>query len=288
MVNFFKRKSDGTLNAKIVMKTASGAPLGMASNACPAVADWNGDGLFDILVGTENAADNGGGLIKLFINKGTAQKYSFEDGVLVKTSDGQVIKNYQRIRIQVVDLNYDGKLDLVMGQGWSTNASFWFFENSGTAKVPSLKQPVKLQKKDGSTITVYLDASPCFTDWNSDGGLDLIAAGKGLENGIDLYLGEKPPTPVLNSNSVKPAVRKYTLQGGHYRTELYLNNQENILFQVLSVDGRMVESVNLGSLPAGANSIRHDMNKYPTGCYVIRVRAGEKSINENRLLLFKN
>ncbi len=172
----------------MVLKTASGAKLGMETNSSPAVADWNGDGLLDILVGAEGLND--GGLIKLFVNKGTATDYSFEEGAVVKTSDGQAIKDYERIRIQVVDLNYDGKLDLVMGEGWNTSAGFLFFENTGTTTEASLKQPVKLKKTDGSNIAVYLDAGPCFADWNDDGGLDLIAAGKGDDRGIDLYFGD--------------------------------------------------------------------------------------------------
>jgi len=291
-VNFFKRKSDGTLNAKVQLKTASGKFIQTHSNSACEVIDWNNDGLLDILISSEYAKYDGGAVVKLFLNKGSATSYSFADSVNMKTSDGKDISLYERTNICVADLNYDGKKDLILGDGigdyngWQCNV--YFFENIGTNGSPSLKIPVKLKNTNNTDIKIQYDLKPYITDWNEDGGLDLLLGHMNAEVGIDIYLGEKPPTPILNSNSVKPAVRKYTLQSGFYRTELYLNNQENILFQVLSVNGRMVESVNLGNLPAGANSIRHDMNKYPTGCYVIRVLAGEKSINENRLLLFKN
>jgi len=268
MVNFFKRKSDGTLNAKIVMKTAAGVGLGMASNSCPAVADWNGDGLLDILVGAEGLND--GGLIKLFVNKGTATNYSFAEGVVVKTSDGQAIKDYQRIRIQVVDLNYDGKLDLVMGEGWNTNAGFWFFENIGTTKAPSLKKPVKLQKKDGSNIAVYLDAGPCFADWNSDGGLDLIAAGKGLEKGIDLYFGDVVTD--IKHDAVYSGgliIKNYSFVQGRLSVSLDFNGRNNMALSIVSLAGRTIYSEPVGNRSPGNHSITINPGNISAGVFFI-------------------
>jgi hypothetical protein len=271
MVNFFKRKSDGTLNAKVIMKTASGATLGMASNSCPAVADWNGDGLLDVLVSSEVPNANGGGLIKLFINKGTAQDYSFEDGVLVKTSDGQAIKDYERVRIQVVDLNYDGKLDLVMGEGWNSNAGFWFFENIGSTTAPSLKQPVKLKKKDGSDIAAYLDAGPCFADWNSDGGLDLIAAGKGLEKGIGLYFGDVVTGINHNKNStVKSILKSYSVVNGQLSVTVNFSGAGNIVFTIVSLNGRVIHTENARNLSAGNHKITVNLRNIPRGVFLLQ------------------
>ncbi len=188
-VNFYKRSDDGTLDATVRLKTASGAFVKTHTNAAPAVADWNGDGLLDILISGEYASDNGGSLVKLYINKGTPQNYSFEDEQPLKTSDGQPIdQGLERTCIQVVDLDRNGTLDLVLGEGWHSKAGFIFFENVGTPTSPSLVRRDRLEQTDGSIVSVYLDAKPSFVDWNNDGIYDLLAAGK--EDSIDLYFGE--------------------------------------------------------------------------------------------------
>lgn len=286
MVNFFKRKSDGTLNAKVVMQTASGAKLGMSSNSCPAVADWNGDGLLDILVGAEGLND--GGLIKLFVNKGTTTNYNFADGIVVKTSDGQAIKDYERIRIQVVDLNYDGKLDLVMGEGWNSNAGFWFFENIGTTTEPSLKQPVKLKKTDGSNIGVYLDAGPCFADWNDDGGLDLIAAGKGMERGIDLYFGDVITGIKQNTfSSNRSILQMYSVDQGRISVTVNLTETKSMVFNIITMNGRVLHTENVGNLSTGNHTLIVNPEDIPSGVFLIQCVAGKHYEEERKIVIWK-
>ena len=290
-MNFFKRKSDGTVNAKVQLKTAGGNFVKTYSNSACEVTDWNGDGLMDILISTEYAVDNGGSVIKLFLNEGTATSYSFAEGVNVKTSDGKDISLYHRTNMCVADLNYDGKLDIILGEGWNpsvgTKDYIYFFENVGTTTDPSLKLPVKLQQTNNTAIVGSFDVKPYITDWNEDGGLDILLGH--LDAGpIDIYLGEKPSVNIIHKGaSLRPFIIKGAIESGLYRADLYLNSPENVLLQLLSVNGRNVETVDKGLLPAGVNHIRYNMNNIPAGYYLITIIAGEKCIKLNPVLLTK-
>jgi hypothetical protein len=74
----------------------------------PLLVDWDGDGVQDLLVGSEN------GEIFFYRNEGTEKKPSFLKGVKLE-SGGKVIKKGTRARIDVADWNSDGKLDLLLG-----------------------------------------------------------------------------------------------------------------------------------------------------------------------------
>ncbi len=267
------------------MKTKAGAFMKTESNSAPAVYDWNNDGLLDILSGAEGSLPSAPLPPLLFINIGTNTKPEFADAVKIKANNVE-IGDAERFNIDVADLNYDGKQDLLIGAGWSA-ANAIFYENSGTKENPVLKKGVNLKNMNGTDIKLGMDLKVYVTDWNEDGGLDLLLGHLEKADGIDIYLGEKPPTLILNNKSVTSFLRNSSLQCGYYKANLYLNNPGNILLQVFSVTGRMVESMNMGNLPAGANVISYDMNIYPAGYYLINIIAGEKTINQNPIFLVK-
>ena len=76
----------------------------------------------------------------------------------------------------VADLNGDGMLDLVVGDG---DGMFHYFENTGTATAP------KFEKKTGGAnpfagIDIGEGIKPAFADMDGDGLLDLIVANVGI------------------------------------------------------------------------------------------------------------
>ncbi|QDT22073.1 FG-GAP repeat domain-containing protein [Gimesia chilikensis] len=100
---------------------AGGKPLEVEKHCCPVVADWDQDGLWDLLAG----CDKGG--VTWFQNVGTKTKPVFAEGkALVDNSQqngyDQMIAWEEedlvpaiRSQIDVVDYNQDGKLDLLLG-----------------------------------------------------------------------------------------------------------------------------------------------------------------------------
>ncbi|MFO0912063.1 MAG: VCBS repeat-containing protein [Pirellulales bacterium] len=99
---------------------AAGEPLKVKAHFCPKVADWDGDGIWDIIAGSDD------GSVHVFRNVGTPEKPAFAQGsVLVEAhagngydrkiwDDSQIVPGI-RSQVEVVDYNGDGKLDLLVG-----------------------------------------------------------------------------------------------------------------------------------------------------------------------------
>lgn len=94
------------------------------SRPSPYVIDWDGDGVPDLLCGTERAQ------VIFFKNKGTAKSPKLAKGSELKLEGADFDKSY-RCRIDVTDYNNDGKLDLLVGNFYSykkpMGGNIWLF-----------------------------------------------------------------------------------------------------------------------------------------------------------------
>jgi FG-GAP-like repeat len=139
-----------------------------------AVADWNGDGLLDLIVGDIQ------GHVSVYLNEGTKEHYAFGKPVQLK-ANGQLIQvPHGDAGPCVADWDGDGLLDLIVGCG---DGSVIFYRNSGTAKEPKLDEgqvlipPGSIEydaDKIPKTPTRGVRAKVCVVDYNGDGLPDLL------------------------------------------------------------------------------------------------------------------
>jgi hypothetical protein len=135
----------------------AGVPIQVSGPAAARVADLNGDGLSDLVVGA------GDGTVRVFLSTGTGA-----DGrpiLAVGTAFSLPGVSLTNARPFVGDLNQDGSHDFLIGYA---NGDIYEFLNSGTDAAPVFTNGSKLP------ISVHSEAAPFPVDWNNDGLLDLL------------------------------------------------------------------------------------------------------------------
>jgi len=162
----FLREAAGTLtNAGRIQ--ANGADITTDNNSWPFVVDWNLDGRKDLLAGQEGIYNPPN--VYVYLNEGTDSVPAFGDSTPV-LHGGNPFTDRRCVPL-LLDLDGDGKRDLVLGEWYS---SVRFYRNIGTDTNPVFNTFVNLVEPDPDN---YVNGNPPrvnFTDWDGDSDLDMI------------------------------------------------------------------------------------------------------------------
>ncbi|WP_418607678.1 FG-GAP repeat domain-containing protein [Georgenia sp. SUBG003] len=168
--------------------------LALAKNSAPAptVADWDGDGQDDLVVGLRSSAQLGGVAVALREDDGDlAPPVSVFDSGTATSTTGWTLY----MRPAVGDWDGDGDQDLLVGTYYS-NKGVLLCENVADGGAPVVRgedcEPLRtaagavVGATTGSTVGY---ASPELVDWDLDGDLDLLVGtgASAAEKGVRLY-----------------------------------------------------------------------------------------------------
>ncbi len=161
------------------------------------LADYNGDGLDDLIVGIgdwtqygwDNAFNEKGewtrgplhGYVYYLQNTGTNEKPRFANAKKI-IADGKPVDVYGMPSPNLADFDGDGDLDLLCGEFLD---GFTYFENRGTSKEPKLAAGKRLTHNKQPLHMDLQMITPVAVDWDNDGDIDLIS---GDEDGRVAYI----------------------------------------------------------------------------------------------------
>ena len=240
-------------------------PLDVGHNSSPTVFDWNNDGLQDLIVGRTEGIP---ACLYLFLNTGSSGNplFSATDTVRCAGEPIQIYYSYPDFH----DLNFDGLEDLIVG---ASNGNIHCFENTGTPSMPSFEELVLL-RSNGEDINVGDYVRPTICDWNEDGIPDLLI---GTGNGTVSFYPGLPGQSVEKTDDDKEGFFMSLGQNpatGTVPVTVHQNVTDEITISVYSINGRLVNTVLQGVLPAGSHEFSIDLSGLSSGLYLISCSNG--------------
>lgn len=173
---------------------AAGADLTVDGYSVPSLADWNNDGLADLVVGEKTTA--GTGKVRVYLNLGSNAEPVYGTFVFAQGADGDLsvpASGCQGVFPRVFDWNQDGKPDLVWGLADGTlhvtlNENTAAQPRFGPPQVVQVGPPDAKQPSDvGDRMTFDL------VDWNNDDRVDLVLGG--LDGRVHVFWNEATAGP---------------------------------------------------------------------------------------------
>lgn len=182
------------------MQGSADTPLTGQGICSPEVVDWNGDGVRDLLLGSEP------GTPMVAINRGTNAKPDWNVPTRIKYVDGSPVEYYaievgrgsvwgpiehylETVQPRLADWDSDGTLDLLTG---AMGARTLLLRGQIVDGELRFERPVRFTEADGKAHDVAHRIQVDAVDWDGDGRLDLIDCD--TQNIVKLYKGDGSTT----------------------------------------------------------------------------------------------
>lgn len=259
-VYLYTRNDNGDLRFEKKLQS-NGKDIQVQNNSSPDVADWNNDGLLDLIVGCEGVVPIG--YVYVYLNIGTKTDPKFGAQTMLMDATNNWMYHF-RAMPAVYDINRDGKLDLVVGDA---SAKFTYYENTGSKEKPALTKRGFLQM-NGQDLKFEIDSRLTFTDWDENGVYDIVI-GDHSKN-VFLVMSDGP-------TKVIPQSKELFLPGIiQYKNELRLSSLVGSSLQevrITSLQGKTIISKRFSY----KKRYSLQLSGLTTGIYLLTVNDGNKS-----------
>ena len=158
-----------------ILKAIDGNEIDIGSRAVPCMADMNGDGVIDLLLGS------GEGYLYYCENLGSTGEPLFAPPLALEDVMSMPVAVEHNSTPCVVDWDGDSKNDILLGSG---DGEILLYRNEGQPDDNFLFSGPEPLKVEGLPLQAGVNSKPFVADWDSDGGKDLII----LEDGGYLHL----------------------------------------------------------------------------------------------------
>jgi hypothetical protein len=222
----FRRGPGGEFLPGEKIKDRSGKEFEFTASV-PFAADWNGDGLLDLIVG------NIRGEVHFIANEGATRANVFGTPQKLEASGKPIQAPHGDSGPIVADWDGDKLPDLLVGCG---DGSVQFYQNIGTAKQPKLAAAKTLlaASPEGKAWNGGLKDSEwgvrvkiCATDWNGDGKLDLLLGDRSSKkNDVKLSDAEKAELAKAQKRNEEVTAQYRKLFGDDYQKLLQAFQRE--------------------------------------------------------------
>ncbi len=256
----------GDLNGKLFYhrNTGSGfvfenevmSTVNLGGWSAPRLVDFDNDGDLDIVAGNE------AGNLTYLENQGSA---SSPDWVVIPGFFGGIDVTSNCVPA-IADLDGDGDLDILTGNGWS---EVQYFENVGETWV---ENPEPIQGITGNQNT-----TPAFADLDADGDLDLTL---GQYNGTFNYYRNQR---IVSAISVQEQIKGFTLNpvfpnpfGSSTTMSIEIPTVSDVIMQIFDQSGHKVFTQEWLQMSAGHHSYNWEVSSLSSGIYFIQLSVGNQ------------
>ena len=232
----------------------NGADIQVNAWSVPSLADFNGDGVNDLIVGEK--VDETTGKVRVYLNTGTNAAPIYTGALYVQLGGADLTvpaSGCLGVFPRLVDWDRDGQRDLVVGLA---DGTLEFFAGIGAGGGVTLTEGRLIQAGDpGAKSDINVGARATFdvADWNNDGLPDLVVGA--LDRAIRVYLNRAADgEPDLASPIILQAgATDLVVPTGRSSVSVYdLNGDGRKDLVVGNTEGQLLTYLNVGSDAAPA------------------------------------